>query len=174
MENENISYCDCCAVKYEAMDAFCKACGFPLQGTQQEQDFYISERNVKEIELIDLDEKVERARNSLYWISGLTLFSLVFVAFKPAPDEDISFTVITTIILSAAFLGLAVWGKTRTSTALISGLSLYLIIHILNALFDPRTLFSGIIVKVIIVVYLVKGIKSVIDREKIRKELNLV
>ncbi|RQO70745.1 hypothetical protein DBR43_22385 [Pedobacter sp. KBW06] len=171
---ENINYCNCCAVKYEAMDAFCNACGFPLQGTKQEQDFYISERNVKEIELIDLDEKVERARRSLYWISGLTLFSLVFVVFKPSPDEDVSFLVITTLILSTAFLGLAVWGKTRTSTALISGLSLYLIIHILNAILDPRTILSGIIVKVVIIVYLVKGIKSVIEREKIKKELNLI
>lgn len=171
---ENVNLCNCCSVKYEALDAFCNSCGFPLQGTKQEQDFYISERNVKEIELIDLDEKVETARKSLYWISGLTLFSLVFVAFKPAPDEDISFTVVTTIVLAAAFLGLAVWGKTRTSTALISGLSLYLIIHILNALVDPRTIISGIIVKVIIIGYLIKGIKSVIEREKIKKELNLV
>ena len=81
--------------------------------------------------------------------------------------------VITNAILVAAFVGLGFWARTKPVGALISGLSLYLIIHLLNAIVEPMSILSGIIAKVLIIGYLIKGIRSVLEADKIKKELNI-
>lgn len=165
--------CPCCINKPEPDDLFCNGCGFPLKGTQQEQDFFYSERNAKEIDLADLNNNVESARKSLYWIAGLSVISFLFGYFTANNEQDKFIILFTSVILIGAFLVFGVWSKTKPTAALISGLSLYLIIHTLNAIVDPATIFSGIILKVIIIVYLIKGIKSVLEVDKLKKELNI-
>lgn len=165
--------CPCCNNKHESDDLFCNGCGFPLKGTQQEQDFFYSERNAKEIDLSDLNNNVESARKSLYWIAGLSVISF-FVGYFTAKNEQDKFAILfTSVILIGAFLAFGVWSKTKPTAAMISGLSLYVIIHVINAIVDPVTIFSGIILKMIIIVYLIKGIRSVLEVDKLKKELNI-
>lgn len=172
MENLNNNDCTCCYTKYEINDLFCKACGFPLQASEQEQKNFLSERNVKEIDLESLNEKVDSACKSLYWISGLTAISSIIIYFATQDESPIA-TLITNIILVLSFLALGFWSKHKPTAAMISGLSLYLIIIILNAVVSPLSIFSGIILKVIIIGYLVKGIKAVLEVDKLKKELNI-
>lgn len=165
--------CTSCYSKYESTDAFCNGCGYPLHGTQQEKDFFTSERNVKEIDLADLSETVRKACNSLYWIAGLLVISTIFGYATAQLEEDKMANLITGVILFVAFLGFGLWSKSKPAAALISGLSLYIIIHLLSAIINPVSIFSGIIIKVIIIVYLIKGIRSVLEVDKLKKELNI-
>jgi len=165
--------CTSCYSKYEPADAFCYGCGYPLHGTQQEKDFFTSERNVKEIDLADLSETVRKACNSLYWIAGLLVISTIFGYATAQLEEDKMANLITGVILFVAFLGFGLWSKSKPAAALISGLSLYIIIHLLSAIINPVSIFSGIIIKVIIIVYLIKGIRSVLEVDKLKKELNI-
>ena len=165
--------CTSCYSKYEPADAFCNGCGYPLHGTQQEKDFFTSERNVKEIDLADLSETVRKACNSLYWIAGLLVISTIFGYATAQLEEDKMANLITGVILFVAFLGFGLWSKSKPAAALISGLSLYIIIHLLSAIINPVSIFSGIIIKVIIIVYLIKGIRSVLEVDKLKKELNI-
>lgn len=172
MEIPTNSYCNACYKAYTPNDTFCNGCGYPLQGTPQEQDFFLSERNVKEIDLSSMNEAVRKAGNSLFWIAGLTAVSSLFILGTVAEEDRLS-VLIANIFLFVAFLALGFLSKSKPTAALISGLSLYLIIQVLNAIDNPLTIFSGIIFKVIIIGYLIKGIKAVLDADKLKKELNI-
>ncbi len=173
MENQNLNLCACCAHHYEPVDIFCNTCGFPLQGTPQQQDAFIANRVVKEIDLVDLKKKVESARNSLYIITAFLGISGLFGLFFIEDDNNLFYYLISYVILVGAFLAFAVWSKTKPTSALISGLSLYVIVQLLSAIADPSSLFSGIIFKVLIIAYLIKGIIAVLEVDKIKKELNI-
>ncbi|WP_316803305.1 hypothetical protein [Pedobacter nototheniae] len=173
MEISSNTFCNCCYKPYSAADSFCFNCGFPLHGTEQEQKNFVSLRSVKEIELQESGGKIDSARKSLYWIGGLIAFWTVIAYFMNAESEDAFPMLITNIILVGAFLGLAVWSKTKPAAALISGLSLFILVQILNAVVSPVSIFSGIIFKIIVIGYLIKGIKAVLEVDKLKKELNL-
>lgn len=171
-ENQELNLCACCAHRFEITDAFCNHCGFPLQGTKPEQDHYIANRITKEVNLIDLNRKIVAASNSLYWIVGIITVSSIISYFTIEPAYQFSF-LITAVILVGSFLSFAVWSKTKPTTALISGLALYVIVQLLNFIGQPSSLFSGIVFKAMIVGYLIKGVIAVLEVEKIKKELNI-
>lgn len=172
MEIQDNNLCPSCYVAYSTTDSFCNGCGFPLQAEKKEQERYLSERIVKEIDLSELNKKVEKACNSLYWIAGLTAVTALILVFV-ADEESRPALLVTNIVLVGAFLAFAVWSKTKPATALISGLSLYVIVQLLNAIVNPINILSGIVIKIIIIAYLINGIKSVLEVEKIKKELNI-
>lgn len=173
MEDQQLQLCACCATKYQTIDVYCNSCGFPLQGTKEQQDSHIANRAIKEIDLGDLKNKVEQACSSLYWIAGICALSAIVQIFMFENGDDWFSYLVTAVILVGAFLAFAVWSKTKPLAALISGLALYLIVQILNAMADPGTLASGIIFKIFIIGYLIKGIFAIIEVEKIKKELNI-
>lgn len=171
MENQELNLCACCTNTYQSVDTFCMTCGYPLQGSEDAQRNHIANRTIKEVDLIELDKKVKAASQSLYWIAGIIEFSSLIGYFTLAESDDLTVFLITTVILVGAFLAFAVWSKTKPVTALISGLSLYIIVQLLNLIVDPTTILKGIIFKILIIGYLVKGIMAVLESEKIKKEL---
>lgn len=173
MEIQTNNLCKACNDTYQITDLYCNGCGFPLAGTDQEQSFYLSERYAKEIDLADLSGNVETARKSLYWIAGFIAVTSAIGYFLAEDSTDQMSILITTIILVSAFTGFALWGKKRPAAAIISGLALYSLIQILNIAMNPVSIFSGIIWKVLIIVYLIKGLRSVLEVEKLKKELNI-
>jgi hypothetical protein len=172
MENLNENLCNSCYRTFITTDIYCNNCGFPLHGTKEEKDHHIANRAVKQIDLGELKKSVETACNSLYWIAGVIAVSAIFIFFT-AEEEDQFNLLILNVILIGAFLAFAVLGKTKPITAMISGLSLYIIIQILNLIADPTTILKGIIFKIGIIFYLIKGIRAVLEADKIKKELNI-
>ena len=83
--------------------------------------------------------------------------------------------VILNIILAMIFLALGGYTHKKPLACIISGLALYIIIQVLNIIIDPVSFASPIvlIVKIVIIGFLIKGIRSAIEIERIRKENNL-
>jgi hypothetical protein len=79
----------------------------------------------------------------------------------------------TNLVLAAIYLGLALWSKKQAVAAILSGLILFSVIQVVNMIVDPSTIVKGIIVKVAVIIYLIKGVQSAFDAQKIKKELNL-
>ena len=136
-------FCKACSAKAEADDTFCTNCGYPLHGTEEEQRYFISVRDAKIIDLSEAQKQIRRSSVALYIIGGLT-----------------------------AVAGLGFWCNKKPLTAIISGASLYALMFILNAVLNPLTILSGIIFKIIIIGLFIRGIKSAIEAEKLKKELN--
>lgn len=173
MENQEQTFCAYCAHQYQPADAFCNACGYPLQGKPQEQKYFIANRATKEIDLIALNKKIERARESLYWVSVILAFSFAVIYFVGPDQEDPTIFFLTAVIIIGAFLALGAWSKQKPAAAIISGLSLFVVLLLLDALVQPSSIFSGLIFKILIIGILVKGIMAIFEVEKIKKELNI-
>lgn len=180
MENIAITapeLCGCCFKSVGFDDAFCDSCGYPLKGTEAEQKDFTAIRNGKEIDLDAAREKINKAGSVLYWISGATLivgFLLFMIAYvKDGDNSEAVATLVVNIILGGIYLALASWSKTKPFAAIVSGLSLYVLVIIISAIVSPVSLASGFIVKIIFIIYFVKGIKSALEAETLKKELNL-
>ena len=169
--------CGSCFKSVGVNDAFCDSCGYPLKGTEADQKNFIAIRNAKEIDLDAAREKIKKAGSVLYWISGATLvvglllFMIEYV--KGGDNSEAVATVIVNIILGAIYLALASWSKRKPFAAIVSGLSLYVLVIILSAIVNPVSLASGFIIKIVFIIYFVKGIKSALEAESLKKELNL-
>ncbi|NVK66034.1 MAG: hypothetical protein HWE22_15700 [Flavobacteriales bacterium] len=101
---------------------------------------------------------VNRARIVLFVVAGLYAFVGVYEAFFML-GAHILFGTIDWIV-SAIFIGLAIFSYKKAFLALILGLGVYLGLILLLAVLDPMTIVQGIIWKILIVTLLVLGIKE--------------
>jgi hypothetical protein len=162
--------CAYCSTKTQDEDTFCTNCGYPLKGTEEDQKNFVTQRSFNEIDIVDLNKKLKTAGTSLYYLAGLFVISGFFNFFINKDSPEVLAIVVPLFILAILFLVLGAFSGKKPLACLISGLSLYVIVQILFAIDDPVNLAKGIIIKIAIIGYLIKGIKSAIDIEKIKKE----
>ena len=169
----NLPKCRACGNPVNAQDQFCTGCGFPLQGTDAAQSLFITQRHSRLHQIKELNRKVKSAQTTLFVLAGL--FLVVGVAYYFINREnDLGFAVmITNLILAAVFLALGGWAKNKPVVALISGLVLFILVQLIALADDWRSIGKGIIIKILVIVYLVKGLQSAIEAEKIKKEHNI-
>ena len=67
---------------------------------------------------------------------------------------------IVNLVLAAIMAVLAWWGRRAPLAAVLLATATYAVVIVANAIADPTTIGQGIIVKIIIIVFLVKGIKA--------------
>jgi len=175
--NTELNLCGCCYKPVNIDDTFCEACGYPLKGSEFEQKEFIATRNIKESDLETANEKIKKASNVLYWIAGATavvgllLFMIAYV--KDGDNSEQVATLIVNLVLAIIYLALASWSSKKPFAAIVSGFSLYIIVIILSAIANPVTIAQGIIIKCIFIGYFIKGIKSAMEAEDLKKELNI-
>ncbi|WP_462265401.1 hypothetical protein [Mucilaginibacter sp.] len=181
MENSSVAAvnrplnCTYCNTAVAQPDNFCITCGYPINGTEEDQRFFVSERNALAIDLEDHHKKVNQAGKSLYWLAGATLvwgfIQYGITASKGIDNGELDKPLLlVNIILAALYLGLGLWSRKKPVAALVSGFSLYLIVQILGTIGDPAYLFKGIIIKILFVGYFIKGIKSAMEAERLKKQ----
>lgn len=165
LHTENEEYtCRCCKNKISVNDEFCPNCGFPLKGTETEQGKFIGQyilnNGSQRGNVIETTQNLDTARNILFVVAAFTLLAgVVLAAISDFNDEGV-FLLITNLILAALYLALGLWSKKNAFGALLTGFIIYISIIILNAVLDPATIFKGIIFKVLIISYLLKGVIS--------------
>lgn len=165
--------CTSCFGKVMEADQFCQSCGFPLKGSEEEQRQFTYNRQYQQMEINGLAQKVKSARNALFVTAGLFLLNgLAYFAFHPG-ENTASAVLITYGVLAVIFLLLAWWAEKKPLASLISGMVLYVLIFLMDVIADPRNLYQGVLIRIIVVVYLVKGLMSAMEAEKIRKQYNL-
>jgi hypothetical protein len=71
------------------------------------------------------------------------------------------------LFLAAVMGGLWYWSKRALLPAIISALGIYIAIQVASALYDPKTLMQGVLLKIIITVALVKGVQSAFAARKL-------
>ncbi len=175
--------------------AFCAICvkrAFdPNQGivcglTKKQADFEnvctFFEEDVKEKEIeqgkikqlkSETNKNLNRGRIALFVIAGLYILAGFLEAFV-IEYHHILFGIIDWFI-AFVFIGLGFLSIKKPLAGMVSGLIFYLLIHVLLALADPMTLFSGIIWKLFILSSLIYGIKTATNEaEKQKKESALL
>ena len=122
---------------------------------------------IQQIHMEGNERSVRRARNSLFWAGGLIFFWEMVAMFRTTGFDPVVFTI--ALIEGGIFVGLALWTKKKPYTAIITGLIVFIVFILLSVIIYGMTeggvgvlkaLFSGIIVKVIILVNLILPIKD--------------
>ena len=165
--------CEYCKTQVNDVDAFCQQCGFPVQGTEEERNQFHYRIGYKQIQLNEKHDGIRKGRNSLYWVAGVfTVYSIVFY-FMNESSQEMPAVVTTNLVLAAIFLLLGLWSVHKPVAALVSGLSLYVAVQLLNFIVEPVTLFQGVIMKVFIIIYLVRALQSAFEAKKITRALKV-
>jgi len=170
---ETIAACKCCFEKINPADQFCQKCGFPLKGSDADQQIFIYRRGFRKVELTALGKKIKSAGTTLYVLAGIFLLYSLGYFFVNRPENSATVILITYTIVAVIFLLLGIWSQKKPVASIISGMVLYVLIQLMAAIENPVNLFSGIIFKIIIISYLIKGLASAMEAEKIRKQHNI-
>lgn len=169
---ENI-FCAACHQQTTTDFTFCNNCGYPLKGTEEEQQNFMTQLTVNQIDLEEYHNKIKKGRNSLYYVAvAFAVGTLLEIA--QASDQSLKVAMlIVCLIVCSIFVFLAIWSKRKPLAALVSGSALYGILIASSAIVDPLSLFKGIILKIIVIVCLINGIRAALDAEKMKKETHL-
>jgi len=160
--------CAHCFQSLTAADKYCRHCGFPQQGSNTEKRSFIDQVHLKKVDLTKAQHKVRNAAATLYVIAGFTALYGLIVGL--GMQEDVSL-MIGNIVIAILYLVLGLWSQEKPFIAILCGLILFITFILLNAFLEPDTLYKGVIVKLIIVVFLIKGVVSARQANRIISEL---
>lgn len=170
--------CEECGKSAKPYDRFCGKCGKPMPTAEH----YAARRNVKHatgaIKILAvlfiifgflmyfvtkgqaapmLAELANAAPGATYDLNGRTW---TVEELRAALIWEPRSVLIVNLVLAAIMGVLAVWGATAPLGAVLVATATYAVVLIANAIADPATIAQGIIVKIVIIVFLVKGIKA--------------
>lgn len=154
--------CSKCETVIPEGQKFCSSCGYPENGTASEKAKFNADQVISNSKSKDAPKQIKSARTTLFVISGLALLSGIIFFFM----TDDSSTLIAGGILAIIYLGLGFWSQEKPLIALVLGLLVYLTNIVINAVIEPESIGKGIILKVIIILFLIKGINSALHLRK--------
>ncbi|MBC7889956.1 MAG: hypothetical protein H7Z13_18930 [Ferruginibacter sp.] len=111
---------------------------------------------------------VRKARNALYWTAGLVFAGEMIAMFNGGGEFNI-YILIISLIEAGIFVTLAFWTRKRPYTAIIAGPIAFIGIILFSAIANTFTdggvgflkaIFSGFIVKAIILINLIKALRD--------------
>ena len=114
------------------------------------------------------DKHIRNARFMLYIVAGLQLLPL-FTLPTGLPDDALYLAIGLQVIFAAVFVGLAIWTKYKPFVALVTAMIFFVGIWVLGAVLNPGTIFSGLAVKIILIVLLILGIRNAKEAEELKK-----
>ena len=140
---------------------------------QGAEEHVISEyyEGVKQLELEGYETGIRKARNALF-----ATCVLVFIGeFISAGSAGIGITpelIGIALVEAGIFVALGFWTKKKPYSAIIVGLVLFLLMWVGSVLINgTKGIYSGIIIKIVIIVYLVKALKDARAWEQTKKTM---
>ena len=126
----------------------------------------------EEFSMRGYDKHIRQARNAIFVTAGVLVLNLIILA-ATAPDyyEYLWLDIAIWGAFVAGFIVLGFWTKKKPYSAIIGALILYAMFIILNAAVDITTLYKGIIFKVIIIVFLFKGINDAKEAQQMKNQI---
>ena len=148
--------CTHCLKEVPESNTFCEHCGYPQHGSASEKSKFHADRVMSYSKSKEAPKLIRKARNTLLVIAGISFLS---GAYYYLTQDDLG-TFISALVLFAVYLTLGFWSQKRPLIALVLGLLVYLTTLVINGIVEPSTVYRGLIIKGIIVVFLAKGINS--------------
>ena len=116
------------------------------------------------------DKHIRQARSTIFVAAGILFASTVFL-YLSAPSYDYIWI---DIAIWGSFIGgfivLGLWTKKKPYYAIIGAIILYSVLIILNAVIDASTILNGILFKIMIFVFLIKGLGNAKDAQNIKEQ----
>lgn len=172
--------CKTCAATVEPFDRYCDRCGHALPSAEQRVQAQHVQEATNAIKVLAvlfaltaaIDYAVSRASAG---VALSDLDGLDASAEYPIALDGITYTVgalrdhllweqwsplVINLILAAVMTGLAIWGKRAPLPAVLVATATYAVVNVANAIRDPATIAQGLLLKLVIVLFLAKGIKA--------------
>lgn len=167
VNHDTFTVCEHCNAINGPVNKYCSQCSFPMRGSEEEKaSFYLTVSSRKRF-LGDAMSKIKSAKNV---ILGLAALFFIFGLVMGFVMDDFA-TMIVNIVLCVVYLVLAAWCNQNPFGAILTAFIIYLTLIVANMLIDPATLFHGIIIKVVIIAWLAKGIRSAHEAKGYLREL---
>lgn len=167
-DNQPDADCGHCGVSLTNEHKFCPHCGFPQQGTREDQKDFRAQVFLKKQDLTNAQSKVKNAAATLYVIAGFTSLYGLIVGLGIREDAGL---MIGNVVIAILYILLGLWSQEKPFMAILSGLILYATFILLNAFLDPATLYNGMVIKLVVIVFLIKGVVSARQANRILSEL---
>ncbi len=121
----------------------------------------------------EMTKKVRRGTTTLFVLAAI-FFVFGFIYYGMNQGGELAGALLwTNLILGVVFIALGFWSKNNPLAAQISGLVLFVLVQLLAIFEDPSNIVKGIIMKVVVIVFLIRGIVSAMEAEKFRKAHNI-
>jgi hypothetical protein len=114
------------------------------------------------------DKHIRNARIMLFVVAGLQLIPLLMLP-EGLPDDALYLAVGLQLFFVAVFIGLAIWTKYKPFAALLTAIIFFVAIWVVGAILNPATIFNGILIKVIVMILLILGVRNAREGEELRK-----
>jgi ribosomal protein L37E len=166
---EDLSVCHSCKhVGLNENEKYCPKCGFPQRGEQDEMRIFLVKQKQNRELLKEKKSAINKGRNILFILSGLFLLQGVLLYVV---NKDIIMLIVS-IVMTIIFISLGFWSKKKPLPAILTGFFIYLFLIILDGVAEPKTLYRGIIWKIIIISTFVYAFKGIRDASKLEDELS--
>jgi len=166
MEEKKV--CSNCKSDIDSSEKFCNNCGFPENGDEKEKTKFNFGIKLKKEALADANKKLKQVRILLYVLAGLNLVMGLFWIL----NEETFFDAIGSFFGAVVFFICAFWVKKQPLTGVLAAFIFWLVVQSLVIFIDPALLLKGIIWKVLIVGFFIKGIQSAKDVKEFTEKLN--
>lgn len=87
----------------------------------------------------------------------------VGMTFEEAIAHDrgqVKLLLLVNLVLGGIYLGLWRWAKANPFMAALTALILFISVHVISAVVEPKTLVQGVLIKVLFIVALVRAVKA--------------
>ncbi len=155
-ETNNESNCEYCSEAIIGKPEKCTACGFPLSGSPEEKTTFKNLQKTLSIDAHLAPKRIKQATDTLYIVAVIQILFTLFFYFR----DDSLIDLVAGSVLFLIYLILGFWSQTKPYPALILALIVYLFPVLISTLLDPSTIFSRIIFKIVIFIFLARGINS--------------
>jgi peptidoglycan/LPS O-acetylase OafA/YrhL len=127
----------------------------------------------QEFSMEGYDKHIRQARNALYIAAAIMVLNAMLLFSKYPFDIEIMWLdYLIWIIYIGGFIALALWTKKKPYYAIIGGLILMGAFILINAIIDPATIFGGIIFKIAVILFLIKGLGDAKEAQQMKEQFN--
>lgn len=125
----------------------------------------------EEFSIEGYDKHIRQARNMLFIAAGILLLNALVLFSKYPFDIEImwlDYMLWTGYI--GGFIALGFWTKKKPYYAIIGGLILFGVFILVNAINAPTTIFGGLIFKIAVIVFLIKGLIDAKNAQEMKEQ----
>jgi heme A synthase len=174
--------CPHCGTANPPGAAFCASCGKAVPPAVTSRPRVVSHASAElagtgvgqVVQAEQLRKQANRAATALLWVAILqAVFGAIVVASLPADLDSSERSIVMVMVfgVAAIFLALYVWARKQPLPAAILGLVLFVTLHAVAALEDPKELPRGLLVKVFVIVILARAIQAGVKYRQLQKQV---
>lgn len=124
-------------------------------------------------ELISPEQRknIKNAQIALYVVAGMVLLGGVVSSFK-VPSSSIVDVWIEVIAIAGLFLVLSLVAEKKPFIAILIGFTVFILYYLFYFFINPESILRGIVFKIVVVIYLGRGLVNAYEVKKMNDVLN--